>query len=256
MQTGEPAIIENQLEPTDHSHLGQLITYASGVGAGTIVWVSPEFREEHGQALTWLNELTPEEVGFFGVEVEILEINGQRAVNFRLVAAPNSWQKTAAGRKGSDGSGVSHQMLRYQEFFSEVLGEFKGRSPNATSATKTQPHNWFQFACTGGAYFAWSFSRDSRFKVELTIDTEDGERNRDVMRQLESEATALKDAITEPLEWDLSDTRRSQRVAVFYPQPLSINSDTTSLDAAKPWAVERMARFVEHWRPLVRSILG
>src|SRR5690349_15136925 len=54
-------IVENQLEPTNHTHLGQLLTYAAGTGAATIVWISPAFKEEHRQALDWLNEQTGED---------------------------------------------------------------------------------------------------------------------------------------------------------------------------------------------------
>src|SRR5947199_10407100 len=82
VQTGHPAIIENQLEPTDHGHLGQLLTYAAGLKAGIVVWIAPQFRDEHRQALNWLNEISPESVNFFAVELEILEINDQRAATF------------------------------------------------------------------------------------------------------------------------------------------------------------------------------
>ena len=67
-------LVENQLEPSDHSHLGQLLTYAAGTGASTVVWVANPFREEHRQALDWLNQMTDEAVRFFGVEMEILRI--------------------------------------------------------------------------------------------------------------------------------------------------------------------------------------
>jgi len=54
--TGKKIIIENQLEPTNHTHLGQIITYASGYDARVIVWVVKDVREEHRQAVDWLNE--------------------------------------------------------------------------------------------------------------------------------------------------------------------------------------------------------
>jgi hypothetical protein len=69
-------IIENQLAPTDHSHLGQLLTYASGLEAAYIVWITPQFRDEHRRALDWLNEVTREGIDFFGVEIELLRIAG------------------------------------------------------------------------------------------------------------------------------------------------------------------------------------
>src|SRR5215467_859785 len=67
-------IVENQLEGTDHSHLGQVLTYAAGTAASTIVWIATAFREEHRQALDWLNENTGEETHFFGIELRVARI--------------------------------------------------------------------------------------------------------------------------------------------------------------------------------------
>ena len=66
--------IENQLKPTDHTHLGQLLTYAAGHDAGYVVWVAPHFRAEHRAAVDWLNRLSPEKVWFYGVEVRAIRI--------------------------------------------------------------------------------------------------------------------------------------------------------------------------------------
>src|SRR3954463_2153574 len=90
-------IIENQLEPTDHSHLGQIITYAAGLDAGVVIWVSRHFREEHRQALDWLNRVHEGRTEFFGISLELLKVDDRKpAVTFRLVASPNQWSRTAA----------------------------------------------------------------------------------------------------------------------------------------------------------------
>ena len=67
--TGDKVVIENQLAWTDHSHLGQILTYAAGHDARTVIWVTPGFQEEHRAAVDWLNRWTPEEIAFYGVEV-------------------------------------------------------------------------------------------------------------------------------------------------------------------------------------------
>lgn len=95
--TGEKVVIENQLASTDHSHLGQILTYAAGHDARTVIWVTPFFREEHRAAVDWLNRWTPEEIAFYGVEVSAIRIDESRpAPVFRPVAFPNDWSKTAA----------------------------------------------------------------------------------------------------------------------------------------------------------------
>ena len=67
-------LIENQLERTDHTHLGQLLTYAAGLNAVTIVWIAERFTAEHRAALDWLNEKTDEKINFFGLEIELWQI--------------------------------------------------------------------------------------------------------------------------------------------------------------------------------------
>ena len=77
--TNNWVLIENQLERTDHSHLGQLLTYAAGLTAVTIVWIAHRFTEEHRAALDWLNEKTEEGINFFGLEVELWRIGDSPA---------------------------------------------------------------------------------------------------------------------------------------------------------------------------------
>ena len=92
--TGKKVVIENQLEWTDHSHLGQILTYAAGHDARTVIWVTPGFQEEHRAAIDWLNRWTPEEIAFYGVEVSAIRIGESLpAPVFRPVAVPNDWSK-------------------------------------------------------------------------------------------------------------------------------------------------------------------
>src|SRR3989344_6367330 len=88
-------IIENQLETTNHDHLGKLITYASGHDAKTIIWVVKEVREEHRQAIDWLNEHTDDETSFFAIKIELYQIgNSPLAPKFEIISQPNDWAKT------------------------------------------------------------------------------------------------------------------------------------------------------------------
>ena len=87
-------VIENQLEKTDHDHLGKILTYAAGLNALTVVWIAKRFTEEHRAALEWLNNHTSADIGFFGLEIEVWKIDASRcAPKFNVVAKPNEWTK-------------------------------------------------------------------------------------------------------------------------------------------------------------------
>src|SRR5438132_14411087 len=90
-------LVENQLERTDHTHLGQLLTYAAGLQAVTIVWIAPRFTDEHRATLDWLNEITDDRFNFFGLEIELWRIGTSPvAPKFNVVSQPNDWSKTVA----------------------------------------------------------------------------------------------------------------------------------------------------------------
>jgi hypothetical protein len=96
VHTGHLVLIENQLERTDHGHLGQLLAYAAGLKAVSIVWVSSLFTDEHRAALDWLNEITDTSIAFFGLEMELWRIGDSAiAPKFNLVSKPNMFSKLA-----------------------------------------------------------------------------------------------------------------------------------------------------------------
>ena len=93
-QNDRRILIENQLEKTDHTHLGQILTYLAGLEAEVIIWVASSFREPHLSAIKWLNEKTVEPFAFFAVQVKAVQIdNSSIAPMFETVAKPNSWDR-------------------------------------------------------------------------------------------------------------------------------------------------------------------
>src|SRR5215472_759112 len=117
---GVVLIVENQLGDSDHGHLGQLLTYAAGTAASTIVWITTRFRDEHRQALTWLNEHTDQDTHFFGVELEVVRIGSSApAPLFKVVALPNDWQKSVRASTVSAGGGGRNEL--YRQFWAKLL---------------------------------------------------------------------------------------------------------------------------------------
>lgn len=139
--TGRKVIIENQLEDTNHDHLGKVITYAAGKGAEVVIWVVARARDEHRQAIEWLNQHTDSEFGFFLVEVELWQIGDSRpAPRFNVVEQPNEWAKTLKMSEGM--SDTERVKLSYWTKYREIAEEtpeftavFKPRKPSASHAS-------------------------------------------------------------------------------------------------------------------------
>lgn len=112
-------IIENQLEDSNHCHLGQLITYASGKNAKAIVWVVKKAREEHRNAIDWLNENTGSDLGFYLLEIELWYIDDQTklAPKFNVVEQPNGWAKTI--KPASNATDTQILQLDFWQAFNE-----------------------------------------------------------------------------------------------------------------------------------------
>ena len=138
--SSKTVIIENQLGKADHSHLGQLLTYAAGLDAKIIIWIADEFRDEYRQVLEWLNEQTPIEIGFFAVIVELLQIEDSPvALEFKPVIAPNQWKKSVKT------TGETEKQRRYRNYFQKLIDELR-EVHEFTNAKAAQPDNWHYFS--------------------------------------------------------------------------------------------------------------
>jgi hypothetical protein len=121
-------LIENQLEQTDHTHLGQTLTYTAGLNASVVIWVAKSFTEEHRAALDWLNDATDQRFHFFGVEVELWSIGGSLpAPRFNVVVKPNDWSRTVSRAARSVQSGeiteLGQERLAYWTAFRQTLDQ-------------------------------------------------------------------------------------------------------------------------------------
>jgi len=241
-------VIENQLSPTDHDHLGKLLTYASGYNATTVVWIAPQIRDEHRQALDWLNQHTDTDMDFFGVVVEILQIDDSRpAVNFKPVATPNEWRKAKAQTSG--GGSVSPRAKAYRAFFQELIDELREQH-RFTGARIAQPQSWYSFASgyTGITYGA-SFAQGGRVRAELYIDRGDETANKALFDQLESHKTELERLFGEPLSWERLDDKRACRIAVY--RDGHIQQPLDELAEIRAWLVGRLLALKEVFGPRI-----
>lgn len=145
--TGDWVLIENQLERTDHCHLGQLMTYAAGLKAVTIVWVASRFTDEHRAALDWLNEITSGDFKFFGLEVEVWRIGeSEAAPKFNIVCAPNNWSQDVSERKREIENGDLTGAKSLQLAFWHSFREYALKHATAIVPTKALPQTWMDLA--------------------------------------------------------------------------------------------------------------
>ena len=228
--TGRTVIIENQLEPTNHDHLGKLLTYAGGHDANVIVWVAKEFREEHRQALDWLNQRTSEETAFFGVRVEVWRIDDSRpAPHFTLIAAPNEWRREAA--RTIRATVASERNLRFQAFFQALIDALRERG--FTRARRAQPQSWYAFAAGHAqrVQYAAAFDQRRRARVEVYIDNTDRVWNKALFDRLMERRESIEGELGTELEWSRLDERRASRIALL--RDASIDDDDADLDEAR-----------------------
>lgn len=205
-------VIENQLEKTDHPHLGQVLTYAAGVKASTIIWVATKFVDDHRAAIDWLNEITDERFQFFALEIELWRIGSSPlAPKFNIVARPNNWSRevneTKRGEAGRTELGALQ--LRYWEGLREYLRAHKA----PIQSQKPSPWNWTNFALgRSGVWLTATVS--SRAK---TISAECQTRGSEVeglFAHLLAQKETIEQEIGEQLIWDYVAGRDLQKIII------------------------------------------
>lgn len=148
--TNRRVIIENQLEDTNHDHLGKLITYASGKGAEVIVWVVKRARDEHRQAIEWLNQHTDSNIGFFLLEIELWQIgDSEKAPRFNIVEKPNDWSKTMKTIEGL--SDTDLLKLEFWTCFNDAMSN-NDSFKHHFRARKAMPQHWYDLSIGSSAY--------------------------------------------------------------------------------------------------------
>jgi hypothetical protein len=250
--TGEQVVIENQLEQTDHSHLGQAITYAAGQDARTVVWISSEFREPHRQAIDWLNANTRENLDFFGVEIELLQIDeSDPAPHFKVVAQPNNWQKTIKTKV----SQPSEKGLLYQRFWTDLRAAYAEKYPGHPNARYASPRSWIIIASAGRTGFVYrvAFTKNSQLEVQLRIDVRDYETNKEVFEALASNRDQIESLVGISLTWERLDHSRSSRVLVHRP---AIVTDPSPLrEQHIDWAADMLGKLRDALTPRLSNLV-
>ena len=202
-------LVENQLERTDHVHLGQLLTYAAGLEAVTIVWIARQFTEEHRATLDWLNESTDEKFNFFGVEVQLFQIGESPvAPHFSVISKPNDWSKTVSKEAKRIELTPTKQL---QLSFWTKLREYGAQRGTVLKFQTPRPQNWITLSI-GRSHFwmdATMSPHTGEISVQLIINTAAPKAD---FRQLFAQKEEIEVEAKEPFEWREAPEKVQKRI--------------------------------------------
>ena len=237
--TGGTVIVENQLETSDHTHLGQILTYAAGTDPTTVVWVAAKFREEHRAALDWLNSRTDEATRFFGVEIGVVRIGDSApAPSFRLVVQPNDWEKSV--RASAAQPELSAQQLLYTRFWTMWMLRLAAEHPTWSQFETAPRSSWFPMpAGMAGANFYAYFTKKG-LTSELEFESRDAQLNTTRFEALHRSREQVEREYGGPLSWEPMERHKMTRVADYLVG--ADVSDESSWTAYAEWLIDRQLR--------------
>jgi len=242
-------LIENQLEQTDHAHLGQIMTYAAGLEAVIIVWVAKRFTEEHRAALDWLNEITGGKANFFGLEVELWRVNDSPAApKFNVVSKPNEWSETV--KATADGSELS-DMRKLQLDYWTQFRQFMEEEQSGVRCQKPSPQHWMNFAIGRSHFYlvAKMNTRDGGIGVYLSISGPDKQAHYELLQRKYKAQIELE--IKLALDWRaLPEAKESHIETSRDADP----TDRNDWSAQHEWMKSTLETFHRVLSPIVREL--
>ena len=242
LESNRLVVIENQFGATDHRHLGQLLTYATGFEADVVVWIAEEFRDEHRATLDYLNQRTGESTEFFGVVVELWTIGGSPAAPyFKLVATPNDWSKQSLGRAPTpDRSSIRDE--DYKAFWELLIEELLDQG-FITSRRTANRGNWQDFSSGFSSIpFRATFSSGRKPRVELYLDR-DKDFNKHTFNSLSVYKSQIENEVGLELSWERLDNGKASRIAAYTNG--SIGDSESDLAITRNWMADHFLKFKE-----------
>jgi hypothetical protein len=246
----DQVIIENQLEKTNHSHLGQIITYAAGIGAKKVIWIAESFRPEHQSALEFLNQNTTEDLSFFAVEVELWRIGeSPMAPKFEVVVRPNEWVK--AGKEQARAASVTTPTKNLNlRLWQKVEEKIKARYSDL-KIHKPQAQNWIT-SSIGHSGFGLNLTasfQNQRLGVEIYIQCADAKL---LFRKILEQKVEIENKLGFTVEWQELPNAQASRIVVYRRDcPLE---DESRWDDYVDWFISHMRIMKSVFQPVIKNI--
>jgi hypothetical protein len=245
---GKYVVIENQLEKTDHDHLGKSITYASALDASAIVWIAVQFTEEHQKALDWLNEHTDSEIGFYGVIVELWSIDESKpAVRFNVISRPTDVARKVAKSKATENltDAKKIQLEFWTEFRNRLLATKK-----VTSCQMARPQYWHNVSL-GRSWIHLSNTANVPDKIIGVRVYIRGKVSDVVLEKLMTHREAIEQEIGEPLNWNPNPDNKDKIIAIYRDADLFEQEKWPEYQA---WMIDMNLKFIDAFKPRVSGM--
>ncbi|KXA99770.1 hypothetical protein AKJ43_03435 [candidate division MSBL1 archaeon SCGC-AAA261D19] len=216
-ESGEKVVIENQLEKTDHDHLGKLITYMSNLEASTAVWITSEPKQEHTNAVDWLNEIGNRTgMKFYLVKIESYKIGDSLpAPYFSIIAGPSEEAETIGKEKEED----VERLTKRKEFWEKLLEKAEDRLPLYSNVSPSKDH-WLS-AGAGKAGIHYNFliytrGRGGGIQLVISRGKDSRKENKEIFDELHSHRDEIEQEFGERITWRRLDSKKSSRLEVKY----------------------------------------
>ncbi|SDG01003.1 protein of unknown function [Bradyrhizobium brasilense] len=253
INTDRWVLIENQLERTDHTHLGQLLTYASGLEAVTIVWIAARFTEEHRSTLDWLNKITNESFRFFGLEVELWRIGSSPAApKFNIVSKPNEWSHSVAkAARAIDDSDQSDTKLMQAKYWTALNTKLEELSGPISGRRKAQPQSWIHYSIgrTHMGIGSAMNTQKKQIRAELYLT---GPSAKAAFAILKGQKADIERELGYSLEWQELPEGQDSRIAIFLND--ADPSDEVDWPRQLGWLAEHLNGMHRIFAPRVRDL--
>ena len=248
--SGNAVLIENQLEKTNHSHLGQILTYSAGLGVKTVVWIASRFTDEHRAAMDYLNEITEEGYSFFGLEVELWKIgNSAPAPKFNIVSRPNTWAKNV--RESNQQHGELTEVKKHQLAYWTSFKEFMDARKSAVRCQNGSPQHWVNMSIGKSGF--WLTARVNSLKSIISADFRfKTPTSKALFHQFYSDKEAIEKEFGGELEWfELPEGKESYVTVTKNKADFRNEGDW---DSQFTWLAERLEKLDNVFRKRVKKV--
>ena len=245
--TGQYVVIENQLEKTNHDHLGKAITYASVLDASTIIWIATDFTEEHKKSLDWLNDHTNDEISFYGVQVELWQIDDSKvALKFNIISRPNQAVRQAARSKATE------ELSDKRKFQFEFWNKFKeklAKTKKIPSLQTPRPQYWFDIPLgKTNIHISNTCNTDENtvgVRVYISnkiVDT--------MLPYLENKKAEIEISLGQSLTWNPNPDNRDKVILLLHPTDFN---DHQKIEEALDWLVSNTIKFRDVFSKVIKQ---